>query len=75
MIINQNLSQEGPMKYNSDSGRFERTRPETRSDGSPWFLNDDPVNHPISQAFEVGPTMEELDRVRDNVGSSSSANH
>lgn len=37
-------------------------RPATRSDGSPWFLDDDPNRYPISQAFPVGPTIKEIDQ-------------
>lgn len=38
------------------------SRPATRSDGSAWFLNDDPKAYPISQAFEIGPTIREIDQ-------------
>lgn len=37
-------------------------RPATRSDGSAWFLDDDPKAYPISQAFPVGPTAAKLDQ-------------
>lgn len=43
-------------------------RPPTRSDGSPWFLEDDPERYPISQAFEVGPTAKEIDQAKNEEG-------